>query len=234
MLVMAGIGGGPAGMMAAASAAREAGLSYLAITDHSRRLTVAHGLDPRRLSRQIDEIDRLNAELQGITLLKGIEVDILEDGTLDLPDATLSRLDLVVGAVHSAFKLPRKAQTQRILRAMNSPYFTILAHPGGRLIGEREPCDLDMLAIVREAKKRGCFLELNAQPERLDLEDRYCQMAHDEGVMVAVNSDGHSRYDFAHLDYGVGQARRGWLEAADVLNTRPLSAMRRLLKKTMG
>lgn len=217
-----------------AAAAHEAGLSYIAITDHSRRLTVARGLDPRRLSQQIDEIDRLNAELHGITILKGSEVDILEDGSLDLPDSVLSRLDLVVGGVHSAFNLPRKAQTQRIVRAMNNRYFTILAHPGGRLIGEREPCDIDMPAIVREAKKRGCFLEVNAQPDRLDLEERYCRIAHEEGVLVAVNSDGHSRYDFSHLDYGIGQARRGWLEAADILNTRPLSALRRLLGQTMG
>ena len=216
-----------------ASAAREAGLSYLAITEHSRRLTVARGLDPRRLSRQIDEIDRLNAELQGITLLKGIEVDILEDGTLDLPESILSRLDLVVGAVHSAFNLPRKQQTERILRAIGSRYFTLLAHPGGRLIGEREPCDIDVSAVVRQAKKRGCFLEVDAQPDRLDLEDRYCQMARDEGVLIAVDSDAHSRYDFSYLDYGIGQARRGWLEAADVLNTRPLPALRRLLKQTM-
>ncbi|MGZ5178179.1 MAG: PHP domain-containing protein, partial [Burkholderiales bacterium] len=217
-----------------ASAAQDAGLSYLAITDHSRRLTVAHGLDARDLAKHIEEIDRLDTELEGITLLKGIEVDILEDGALDLPDSVLSRLDLVVGAVHSAFDLPRKKQTERILRAMNSRYFTILAHPSGRLIGQREPCDIDMVAIVREAKKRGCFLELNGQPDRLDLDDRCCQMAREEGVLVAVDTDAHSRYEFAHLDYGVGQARRGWLEAADVLNTRPLARLRELLKKTMG
>jgi len=217
-----------------AAAAREAGLSYLAITDHSRHLTVARGMDARRLSKQIDGIDRLNEELEGITLLKGCEVDILEDGRLDLPDSVLSRLDLVVGALHYAFDLPREKQTQRLLRAMNSRYFTILAHPSTRLIGERAPCDIDMPAIVREAKKRGCFLELDAQPDRLDLEDIYCQMARDEGVLVSVDSDAHSRFEFAYLDYGIGQARRGWLEAGNVLNTRPLPALRRLLKQTMG
>jgi DNA polymerase (family 10) len=217
-----------------AEAAREAGLSYMAITDHSRHLTVARGLDAHRLSRQIDEIDRLNDSLEDMTLLKGIEVDILEDGGLDLPDSVLSRLDLVVGAIHTAFDLPREKQTRRILKAMNGRYFSILAHPSGRLIGRREPCDIDMSAIVREAKKRGCFIELNAQPERLDLDDACCRMARDEGVLVAVDSDGHSRYDFGHLDFGLGQARRGWLEAADVLNTRTLSALRRLLRTTMG
>lgn len=216
-----------------ALAAKAAGLSYIAITEHSRRLAVAHGLDPQRLARQIDEIDRLNEELAGFTVLKGIEVDILEDGSLDLPDSVLGRLDLVIGAVHSAFDLPRRKQTERILRAMNHRYFTLLAHPSARLIGSREPCDIDMLKIVREAKHRGCFLELNAQPDRLDLHDIHCQMARDEGVLMCVNSDAHSTLDFAHLKYGIGQARRGWLEAGDVLNTQPLAALGPLVRRTM-
>lgn len=212
-----------------ALAAKQAGLKYIAVTEHSRRLTVARGLDPQRLLKQLDEIDRLNQTLDGITILRGIEVDILEDGSLDLPDSALKRLDLVVGAVHGAFDLPRRKQTERILRAMDNRYFTILAHPGGRLIDSREPCDLDMLKIVRKAKRRGCFLELNAQPERLDLEDVYCQMAREEGVLVSVNSDAHSTLDFANLRYGIGQARRGWLEAKDVLNTRGLREVKALL-----
>ena len=169
----------------------------------------------------------------GLRLLKGIEVDILEDGSLDLPDAVLGELDLVVGAVHSKFDLPRAKQTERILRAMEHPHFTMLAHPTGRLIEERPPCDVDMLRIIRAAKRRGCFLELNAQPERLDLLDIHCQMAKDEGVLVSVNSDAHSRFDFANLRFGVGQARRGWLENGDVLNTRPLAAVMALIQRTM-
>ena len=216
-----------------AQAAKQHGLEYLAITDHSRHLTVAHGLDPIKLARQCDEIDRLNAELDGITLLKGIEVDILEDGSLDLPDAVLARLDLVVGAVHSRFGLSRAKQTERILRAMDHPHFTLLAHPSGRLIDQREPYDVDMLRIIRHAKQRGCFLELNAHPERLDLLDSHCQSAREEGVLVSINSDAHSTFDFENLRYGVGQARRGWLEKTDVLNTRPLAVLRKLLKKTM-
>ncbi|WP_296895690.1 DNA polymerase/3'-5' exonuclease PolX [Thiobacillus sp.] len=216
-----------------ALAAKAFGLDYLAITEHSRRLTVAHGLDPLRLTRQCDEIDRLNAELDGITLLKGIEVDILEDGSLDLPDEVLGRLDLVVGAVHSQFHLSRAKQTERILRAMDHPYFTLLAHPSGRLIEQRAPYDVDMLRIIRHARDRGCFLELNAHPDRLDLLDSHCQMAKEEGVLVSVNSDAHSSFDFANLRYGVGQARRGWLEKDDVLNTRSLAALRCLLKRTM-
>ena len=215
-----------------AAAAKAAGLGYLAITEHSRRLTVAHGLDPRRLAEQCDEIDRLNETLQGIVLLKGIEVDILEDGSLDLPDSALARLDLVIGAVHSRFDLPRARQTERILRAMDNPNFTLLAHPSGRVIEERAPYDVDLLRIVRHARQRSCFLELNAHPERLDLLDTGCRMAKEEGVLVAINSDAHGRDEFANLRFGIGQARRGWLEADDVLNSRPLPELRKLLKGT--
>jgi DNA polymerase (family 10) len=217
-----------------ADAAKAAGLTFLAITEHSRRLTVARGFNPARLLKQIDEIDRLNGELSGITVLKGIEVDILEDGNLDLPDAVLSRLDLVVGAVHSAFDLPRRKQTARILRALENRCFTILAHPAARLLGARPAIDVDMLAIVRAAKKRGCYLELNAQPDRLDLDDVQARMAREEGVLVALDTDAHSTFDFAHLKFGIGQASRAWLEAKDVLNTRSLKELKPLLARTMG
>ena len=208
-----------------AEAARARGFEYVAITEHSQRLTVAHGLDVKRLRQQMEEIDRLNESLKGITLLKGIEVDILEDGRLDLPDDVLGELDLVVGAVHSQFKLSRAKQTQRIIKAMDHPHFTLLAHPSGRLIDQREPYDVDMLKIIRAARARGCFLELNAHPERLDLLDAHCQLAKEEGVLVAISSDAHSLQDFDNLYYGVGQARRGWLEKGDVLNTRSLKEL---------
>jgi DNA polymerase (family 10) len=215
-----------------AAAARSAGLEYLAITDHSRRLAMAHGLDPRRLAEQCDEIDRLNSEPTGVVVLKGIEVDILDDGTLDLPDSALARLDLVIGAVHSRFDLTRSKQTERILKAMDNRYFTLLAHPTGRVIDERAPYDVDMLRLIRHARQRGCYLELNAHPARLDLLDSDCRMAKEEGVLVAINSDAHSRQDFINLSFGIGQARRGWLEAEDVLNTRSLPELRRLLART--
>jgi DNA polymerase (family 10) len=214
-----------------ALAAKAHGLGYLAITEHSRRLTVAHGLDPARLSRQIDEIDVLNRDLSGITLLKSIEVDILEDGSLDLPDATLARLDVVIAAVHSKFDLSRAKQTERILKAMDNPLVNILAHPTGRLVDEREPYDADMTRVIRKAAAARCHLELNAHPERLDLLDTYCQMAKAEGVLVCVNSDSHSVHQFDNLRFGIGQARRGWLEARDVLNTRPLKQLKPLLKR---
>ena len=212
-----------------AEAARTCGLQYLAITEHSKRLTVAHGLDSKRLLAQMEAIDQFNSENRGITLLKGIEVDILEDGSLDMPDPILARLDLVIGAVHSRFGLSRAKQTQRILRAMDNPNFTLLAHPSGRLIERREPYDVDMSRIIRHARDRHCYLELNAHPERLDLLDTHCQLAREEGVLISINSDAHSSADFDNLRFGVGQARRGWLEKKDVLNTRSLTTLRALL-----
>ncbi|MEA3274214.1 MAG: DNA polymerase/3'-5' exonuclease PolX [Pseudomonadota bacterium] len=214
-------------------AARAQGLRYIAITEHSKRLRMAHGLDSQRLLQQIEEIDRLNQTLEGFRVLKGIEVDILEDGGLDLPDEVLGRLDLVIGAVHSRFHLTRAQQTRRILKAMDHPHFTILAHPSGRLIDEREPYDVDMARLISHARDRGCYLELNAHPERLDLLDIHCQMAREEGVLVSIDSDAHNTLDFANLRYGVGQARRGWLEAKDVLNARPLNQLLPLLRRTM-
>lgn len=217
-----------------AAEAKRRGWEYLAITDHSARLAVAKGLSVGRLEKQIDEIDALNAELSGVTLLKGIEVDILEDGRLDLPDSVLARLDLVIGAVHSHFDLPRAKQTARILRAMDHPHFTLLAHPTGREIQGRPPMDLDMERIIRHAASRGCFLELDAQPLRLDLDDVHCQMAKSYGVLVAIDSDAHTLADFDHLRFGIGQARRGWLSAEDVLNARSLARLKPLLARTMG
>ena len=216
------------------AAARAAGLRYLAITEHSQRLTVAHGLDRKRLQRQSAQIDKLNARLRDFHILKGIEVDILEDGKLDLPDEALSELDLVVAAIHGHFDLAPEKQTKRLLRAMERPHFSILAHPTSRLIGAREGCRFDMERVIKAAAERGCFLELNAQPERLDLNEVHCQAARAAGVLVAIGSDAHRTADFDFLGYGVGQARRGWLAADDVLNARPLSRLLPLLKRTMG
>jgi len=217
-----------------ALAAKRQGLKYIAITEHSDRLKVAGGLDPPRLMQQIDEIERLNDNLKGIQILKGLEVEILKDGTLDLSDSELARLDLVVGTVHSHFNLPLEKQTERILRAMDQPYFSMLAHPTGRLIDERDPYQVDLTRIIHKARERGCFLELNSNPKRLDLTDIYCQMAKAEGVLISINSDAHSIDAYNDLVFGVGQARRGWLEKNDVLNTRSLAQLRKLLKQTMG
>jgi DNA polymerase (family 10) len=225
---------GRASLEEMALGAKRCGLKYLAVTDHSHYLRMVGGLDERRLQAQMDEIDRLNATLKGIRLLKGIEVEILEDGRLDLPDSVLMKLDLVIGSIHSHFRLPERRQTERILRAMDHRFFSILGHPSGRLINEREPYSVDLSAVIRKAGERGCFLELNANPQRLDLTDTYCQMAREAGVLVAVNTDAHSTADFGHIAYGIGQARRGWLEKKDVLNARPLKELLKLLKRTMG
>jgi DNA polymerase (family 10) len=222
---------GHAGVRAMALAARDLGYQYLAITDHSRHVTVAHGLSEQRLSAQLDEIDRLNDELEEIVLLKGCEVDILEDGGLDLPGRLLTRLDLTVCAVHSGFTLPRRRQTERILRAMDHPCCNVLAHPTGRLLGERPPYEVDLERIVAGAGQRGCFLEVNAQPRRLDLDDVACRLARELDVMVAIDSDAHSAASLALIRYGVGQARRGWLGPERVLNTRPLAELRALLRR---
>ncbi|WP_301234943.1 DNA polymerase/3'-5' exonuclease PolX [Pandoraea cepalis] len=218
---------------AMAVAAGRQGLQYLAITDHSPRLGITHGLSASRLAAQSDAIDALNAKggLPGI--LKGVEVDILEDGSLDLSDAVLGRLDLIVGAVHSHFDLPADKQTARLLRAIDHPHFSILAHPFARLIGERDACRFDAARVFQALAERGAFVEANAQPRRLDLWDTGCRLAKSMGVRVSIASDAHRTADFNHLALGLMQARRGWLEAADVLNTRPLSRLRAMLKKTM-
>jgi DNA polymerase (family 10) len=214
--------------MATAAAAR--GYEYLSINDHSRHVTVAHGLDARRLTQQMRVIDRLNEKLDGVVVLKSAEVDILDDGSLDLPDRVLKQLDFTVCAIHYGFRRSRTKQTERILRAMDHPCFTILAHPTGRLINAREPYEIDLERILEAARERGRILELNAQPERLDLDDRACRTAREAGVRVAISTDAHSTADLDLMRFGIDQARRGWLEPGDVINTRPLAELRRLLR----
>jgi DNA polymerase (family 10) len=214
-----------------AAAARARGYAYLAITDHSRRLTVARGLDEARLRRQLEQIDRLNETLSGIRILKSIELDILEDGTLDLPDTVLAELDLTVCSVHSKFDLPSAKQTERLIRAMDNPHFNILAHPTGRLINQRPPYDMDLERLMGAAKERGCFLEVNSQPVRMDLNDSACKMAKEIGLKVAVCTDAHSVDQLDYLRYGINQARRGWLEKDDVINTQSLTKLIKLLRR---
>jgi len=213
------------------AAARKLGYDYLAITDHSRHLSVAHGLDRKRLLEETRRIDKLNEQLDDIVVLKSIEVDILEDGSLDLPDSVLGKLDLVVGAVHYKFNLSRKQQTERIIRAMDNPHFNILAHPGGRLLNKRPPVDVDMEKLMQAARERGCYLELNAQPARLDLTDSDCLLARELQLKVVISTDAHSTGNLDYMRFGVSQARRGWLEPADVVNTRGLDDLRKLLRR---
>lgn len=222
---------GTAAISEMAEAAKARGYAYVAITDHSQRVTVAHGLDAKRLARHIKEIDRLNDKLKGFTILKGVEVDILDDGRLDLPDEILSRLDIVVAAVHYKFDLSRDTQTERIIRAMDNRNVSILAHPTGRLIGVREPYEVDMDRILAAAQERGCCVEINAEPDRLDLSDVHVQAAKSTGVKIAISTDAHSTAALGYMRFGVDQARRGWLEAGDVINTRSLPELKRILKR---
>jgi DNA polymerase (family 10) len=222
---------GTASIADMAAAAKERGYEYLAITDHSRHVTIARGLDASRLSRQIAEIDRINEKLSGITLLKGTEVDILANGRLDHPDRILARLDVVVAAVHYKFDLSRKAQTERIIRAMDNPYVNVIAHPTGRLIGEREAYEVDMERLIEAARERNCCLEINAEPDRLDLNDVHAHAAKAAGVKLAISTDAHATHALAYMRFGVDQARRGWVEADDVINTRSLPALKRFLKR---
>jgi len=214
-----------------AEAARTRGYSYLGITDHSKHATVAHGLDAKRLAAELDDIDRLNDELDGITLIKSCEVDILADGKLDLPASILKRLDYTVCAVHYRFDLDRDKQTERIVRAMDNRYFTILAHPTGRLLGERPGYAVDLERVMAAAKERGCFLEINGHPARLDLDDVHARAAKEMGIQIAITTDAHSAAGLGAIRYGVDQARRGWLEADDVLNTRPWPKLKAMLAR---
>lgn len=214
-----------------ADAAAQLGYEYLAITEHSQHVTIANGLDKRRLLQHIKAVDKLNEQLENITLLKSIEVDIMDDGSLDLPDSVLQKLDLIVCSIHYNFNLPRQKQTERILRAMDNPNFNILGHPSGRLINERDAYDVDLEKVMQGAKERGCFLELNAHPDRLDLTDDGCLLAKQLGLKVAIATDAHSTSDLEFMRFGIGQARRGWLEADDVINTRPWDELKQLLKR---
>ena len=222
---------GTAPIEAMAKAAQAQGYEYIALTDHSRRIAMAHGLDPARLTRQGREIDRINGRLRSLTILKGIEVDILKDGSLDLPDAALAKLDVVVASIHSFFDLPRQAQTERMIRAMSNPHVSIIGHPTGRLIGEREAYDIDIERVIAAAHSFGCHLEINAQPDRLDLNDIHIHAARQAGVKFAISTDAHSVDAFACMRFGIDQARRGWLTADDVINTRSLAEFRKMLRR---
>jgi DNA polymerase (family 10) len=207
------------------AAARELGHEYIAITDHSKTLGVAGGLDEERLRRQMAAIDALTAASPGIRVLKGIEVDILADGTLDLDPDLLNTLDVVVGSVHSHFKQDAETITARMIRAMESGCVDIIAHPTGRLIGHRDPYAVDVQRLIDAAVATKTALEINANPERLDLNDVYARRARDRGALISINTDAHHPNHFNLLPYGIATARRAWLEAEDVLNTWPLERL---------
>lgn len=217
-----------------AQAAAEAGLEYIAITDHTKRLAMTNGLDEKRLAQQGKEIDALNGKLQraksAFRVLKGTECDILKDGSLDLSDAALAQLDVVGISVHSHFNLPRHEQTARIIRAMQNPHADILFHPTGRLILQRSAYEVAMDAIINTAKATGTVLEINAFPDRLDLRDEHIRKCVNAGVALSIDSDAHARSHFGALEYGIAQARRGWATRDDIINAHPVAAMLKMLK----
>jgi DNA polymerase (family 10) len=213
-----------------AKSAREHRLEYFAVTDHSQRLKMMRGLDSGRLREQWKEIEKVDAKLRGVTLLRGIEVDILDDGSLDLPDDVLGELDWVVASVHSKFEQDEKTMTRRLLKAIRNPTVNVIGHPSNRLIGRRPPINFDLAQVLRVAHEEGCALEVNSQPDRLDLVDNACIAAKEAGVRLVISSDAHHPRDFDGLEYGVNQARRGWVEREQVLNALPLAEFRKSLR----
>jgi DNA polymerase (family 10) len=211
------------------AAARARGLEYIAITDHSKRVSMARGLDGDRLRRQWQEIDAVRQQYDDIVILKGVECDILERGGMDLPDDVLAEADWVIASVHYGQQQPREQITERILGALENPHVDMLAHPTGRLINRRDPYHVDLDAVIAAASRLGKLLELNANPARLDLDDVHCAAAKRRGVPVVINTDAHSTVGFDVMKYGVVQARRGGLTVADVANARPWTEFQRLL-----
>ena len=214
-----------------ALAAQELGYEYVGITDHTPCLKIANGQSVENLRVQIRAIDKLNAQLSGFRVLKSAEVDILADGTLDLSDDVLRELDYTVCSIHSRFGLNREQQTERILRAMDNRYFTILGHATGRLLLKRPGYELDFERIIEHAKSRGRFFELNSSPDRLDLSAENARLVRAAGIRIAISTDSHSTSEYRTMRYGIEQGRRAALEKADVINCQPLAVLLKLFSR---
>jgi DNA polymerase (family 10) len=213
-----------------AEVAKLRGYQYIAITDHSKNLAMANGLDDKRAVQHIERIKAANDRIEGITIMTGIEVDILSDGSLDLSDSVLEQMDVVVASVHSAFSQEREQMTERLLSAISNKNVAILGHPTGRLQLRREAYDFDFEALLKTAAEKQVAMELNAYPDRLDLNDVHLRLARDRGVKIVINTDAHHTSHFEKIKYGILQARRAWLTAKDVLNTLPEKEFRRAMK----
>jgi DNA polymerase (family 10) len=213
-------------------ACRTLGYDWLGITDHSQAAAYAGGLDPERVARQHAEIDAWNRASQDLRILKGIEADILADGRLDYTPEVLDRFDFVIGSIHSRFELDGAAMTERVLRALDDPHLTILGHPTGRLLLTRDPYAIDLHQVIVRAAERGVAIEINADPQRLDLDWRLCREARDAGVAITIGPDAHALAGLQNVDFGVGIARKGWLEPRDILNTRDAEGFLEYAKRT--
>jgi DNA polymerase (family X) len=209
-----------------AAAARSRGYEYLAICDHARSPEIDRGLTEEKLVKQRAEIEQLNRELEGVTLLHGIEANISADGTLDLPPAVLGDLDLVIASIHSGLRMHGEEMTRRVIAAIQNDHVDIIGHPSGRILLRREPADLDLPAVFRAAADRHVALEINAYPSRLDLSDTNCRKAKEYGVSFALGSDAHAAGDLKQMELGIATARRGWVTAEEIINTKPLSGLR--------
>jgi len=214
-----------------AEEARKRGYEYIAITDHSSSLKIAGGLSIQKLLSQVERIKEINSRFKDFVILTGAEVDIRQDGSLDFPDEILSKIDVVIAAIHTGFKQDERTMTQRIIKAIRHPLVKILAHPTGRLLGEREGYAVDLDKVFNVAKEEGVWLEINSQPDRLDLEDYWSMEAKRRGIKMVINTDAHSKESLDFIRLGVITARRGWLEKEDVVNTLSLDDLLRLLKK---
>ncbi|HET6340757.1 MAG TPA: DNA polymerase/3'-5' exonuclease PolX [Gemmatimonadota bacterium] len=222
---------GRASIQAMAEAARARGFEYLAVCDHSRSAAYAGGLSAERLREQREEIERVNAGLEGLVVLAGCEVDVLADGGLDYPDDVLAGLDFVVGSVHSRLGLPREEQTERVLRAIGNPWLDVLGHPAGRVLNRREGADLDMERVLDAAAAAGVALEVNGDPHRLDLDWRWHRAAMERGIRLAIDPDAHGPETLDYVDNGIGIARKGWVTREAVLNALPLDEFREALRR---
>jgi DNA polymerase (family 10) len=211
--------------------AREQGYRYIAITDHSKGLGIARGLSTEKVLAQNKRIKALNKRLRGFRLLSGIEMDIRSDGTMDYPDEVLKKLDIVIASIHSGFRQSEEQLTRRLIAAMNNPYVSVIAHPTGRLLGEREAYEINMEVFLKAARETGTAIEINANPSRLDLNDIYSRQAKEAGVHLVISTDLHVKDQFDFVKYGIGTARRGWLEAKDILNTFPYNVLNKHLRK---
>lgn len=214
-----------------AQEAKKIGHEYILITDHTKSLAMTGGADEKKLARQMKEIDVLNKKNSGITILKGAEVNIMKDGSLDIKDDVLSRLDIVGASIHSHFTLSEKEQTNRLIRAMENPNVDIIFHPTGRSLMKREPIRLDFDTVFRAAKRTRTILEINAHPRRLDLNGELIRKAKEYGVKFAISTDAHAISELHYLDYGIAQARRGWATKNDIINAWPLAKLKSFLKK---
>jgi DNA polymerase (family 10) len=210
--------------------AKNLGYKFICITDHSKSSAIANGLTAKRLAQQIKEIRKLNEKIKDITILAGSEVDILADGSLDFDNKLLTELDFVIASIHSGLASPRQKVMRRTLKAMDNPYVNCIAHPTGRLIGQREAMDLDIAAVIEHAAQTHTALEVNANPMRLDLKDTHCKMAIEAGVKLAIGTDAHSTGQLDLIGYGVATAGRGWVTKDDVLNTFSLAKIKSFVK----